>query len=121
MQEFIVIMSISTLDVFGVISIVIVIIQLLRIVLPWFYETWVGPLILGNHIKFKEIGEWAGTIKVCTVQLNYRICLALRLESIIFSVCIIIMGWSARVRTTDCLRICLHIIFHGQGSSRESE
>lgn len=48
------------LDVFGILSLIIVIIQILRSVIPWIYETWVGPALVGNRIKFKELGEWAG-------------------------------------------------------------
>lgn len=48
------------LDVFGIISLIIVIIQILRSVIPWIYETWIGPALNGNRINFKELGEWAG-------------------------------------------------------------
>lgn len=48
------------LDIFGITALVIVIIQILRSVIPWIYETYIGPALLGNRIKFKEVGEWAG-------------------------------------------------------------
>lgn len=49
-----------TLDIFGIVSLVIVIIQILRSVIPWFYENLIGPAVIGSRIRFKEMGEWAG-------------------------------------------------------------
>uniref|UniRef100_A0A1B0CXA7 17 beta-hydroxysteroid dehydrogenase type 3 n=1 Tax=Lutzomyia longipalpis TaxID=7200 RepID=A0A1B0CXA7_LUTLO len=48
-------------DYFGVLCIIIVILQLLRIVLPWIYENFLGPCVLGCRIKLSAMGEWAET------------------------------------------------------------
>lgn len=48
------------LDIFGITALVILVIQILRSVIPWFYENFLGPAIAGNRINFKELGEWAG-------------------------------------------------------------
>lgn len=65
-----------TLDVFGILSIIIVLIQILRSVIPWIYETWIGPALVGGRLKFKEFGEWAGEATACINRLiapNYFI------------------------------------------------
>jgi len=49
----------STLDYFGITCIVIVIIQILRSVLPWIYENFLGPFLIGSSVKLKDMGEWA--------------------------------------------------------------
>uniref|UniRef100_A0A1L8DYZ8 Putative 17 beta-hydroxysteroid dehydrogenase type 3 n=1 Tax=Nyssomyia neivai TaxID=330878 RepID=A0A1L8DYZ8_9DIPT len=46
-------------DFFGVLCIIIVIIQLLRITLPWIYENFLGPCVLGCRVKLSAMGEWA--------------------------------------------------------------
>uniref|UniRef100_A0A1B0F0C3 Uncharacterized protein n=1 Tax=Phlebotomus papatasi TaxID=29031 RepID=A0A1B0F0C3_PHLPP len=47
-------------DYFGGLCIVIVIVQLLRIVLPWIYENFLGPCVFGCRVKLSAMGEWAG-------------------------------------------------------------
>lgn len=41
------------------IATIIVAVQFFAKVVPWFYEHLIGPLILGQKIKFREYGEWA--------------------------------------------------------------
>jgi len=44
---------------FGVLSVIVVAVQIVRRVIPWFYENLVGPFILGPKINLKSYGEWA--------------------------------------------------------------
>jgi hypothetical protein len=38
-------------------SVIIVTIQIIRSVIPWIYENFLGPAFFGSSIKFKEFGE----------------------------------------------------------------
>lgn len=44
---------------FGGLAIGIFIYQLLRVVVPWIYQNFIGPHFLGPAVKLKEMGEWA--------------------------------------------------------------
>jgi len=44
---------------FGVLSVIVVAVQIIRRVIPWFYENLIGPIILGPQINLKNYGEWA--------------------------------------------------------------
>lgn len=41
------------------ISTIIVAIQFFAKVVPWFYETIIGPYLLGPKLKLRDYGEWA--------------------------------------------------------------
>lgn len=43
----------------GSISAVIVAIQFFAKVVPWLYETIIGPYLLGPKLKLRDYGEWA--------------------------------------------------------------
>lgn len=52
-------MSLVIFNMFSLISMLIILIQLIRRVFPWFYENIIGPNIIGSKVKLKEMGEWA--------------------------------------------------------------
>ena len=37
----------------------VVLIQVIRRVMPWIYENFVGPLILGSKVNPASMGKWA--------------------------------------------------------------
>jgi 17beta-estradiol 17-dehydrogenase / very-long-chain 3-oxoacyl-CoA reductase len=44
---------------FSGISVLIVIIQIIRLVISWIYRNFVGPAIFGSSINLKKFGKWA--------------------------------------------------------------
>jgi hypothetical protein len=49
----------SAYDIFGGICITLVSVQILKSVLPWIYQNFLGPMTFGSPVKLKEMGQWA--------------------------------------------------------------
>lgn len=46
-------------NIFSGFSVFIVGVQIIRIVIPWIYENFIGPLVIGSKVNLKEMGHWA--------------------------------------------------------------
>lgn len=45
---------------FGGLSALVVLVQIIRRVFPWLYENLIGPILLGPKVNLKDYGEWGG-------------------------------------------------------------
>jgi hypothetical protein len=44
--------------------VIIVTIQIVRSVIPWTYQNFMGPALFGDSVNFKDFGKWAGKLVV---------------------------------------------------------
>jgi hypothetical protein len=60
----------SFFDIFCYFLIAIVAFLIIKSVIPWIYENFLGPAIFGGSIKFKDFGKWARKFSSDFIELS---------------------------------------------------